>query len=631
MQKINIVRIASILYALIGAGALIGWFLHVPQLMHIFTVIIIVATAILVLLTIAVHYEQAFAHINSQLHESENRFRLAFDNAAIGVALLSPDGTFIKVNHALCQIAGYSENELLNMTIRKLVYPDDFKKEFPQIKKILNGETKTYQAAQRCFNKKGEIVWVMASVSLVRNDDNEPVYFIAQFQDINTERKSEERLRHMAYHDSLTGLANRNRLEQHLNELIVISEQQHETFAIIILDLDYFKNINDSLGHDAGDELLQVVAERIKNTVRSKDVVARVGGDEFVIVIRDAKKAEIIAQIAQKILYNLFKPIVIKSRELYVTTSIGVSVFPYDGKDMETLMKNADLALYRAKEKGRNNFQFCTSDMTKKAREKIERKNALNHALIKDEFLLHYQPAIDVKTKEIVSVEALLRWQSKDYGFVAPDSIISTAEETGLIVPLSDWILRTACKQVKEWHETENPNLTLSINLSPRQFKDVSFIKNILSILSATEFPADKLVIEITESLIMHDPDNTMKTISLLKSSGIAIAIDDFGTGFSSFTYLTNYSVDKIKIDKSFTQKITSDTSHIAVISAMIAMANKLKIKAVAEGVETMEQYNILEKEGCDEMQGYYISKPLPIDLMETVLKNKIKLHTTDK
>lgn len=416
---------------------------------------------------------------------------------------------------------------------------------------------------------------------------------------------------HMAFHDPLTGVGNRNKLKHYLSKVLATSSRKHENFAIILLDLDRFKNINDSIGHDAGDALLQIVAERLQNSVRSSDMVARLGGDEFMVVITDAKSSDAVADIAQKILDNVLKKMNIQGHEIYTTTSIGICMYPHDGQDTQTLIKNADLALYRAKEVGRNNFQFCTPEMTYKAQEKYMQQTALHHAMIKEEFILFYQPAIDVVTKRINNVEALLRWPNKDYSFVTPDSIIQLAEESGLIVPLSEWVLRTACKKILEWHKAGYPELTLSINVSARHFKQADFIDKVAIILKETGFPTQSLILDVTESLIMADPAHAQVTLSVLRDMGIKVVIDHFGTGYSSFSYLRNFPVDKIKIDKAFILPITKDPASIALISAMVAMATKLNIKTVVEGVETKEQFDLLVKEGCAEVQGFYIAKPM--------------------
>lgn len=621
MMRVNAINIAILLFALTIIFGIAGWYFAMPA--YIQMTGLVLATAVIIYLLVR---QLIKSHINfnqqfSQFEKTESYFRKAFRQAALGMALISTKGRYIKVNHALCTILGYSEAELLNISLRHLIHPDDFLKDLLLVRQMIEGKMDVCQSIQRYFNKSGEIIWIRCNIAIVRDVDKHPLYFIAQLQNISSEKKSQEQLKHMAYHDALTGLANRNRLEQHIEEMIIAVRNESEQFALIILDLDYFKNINDSIGHDAGDALLQVVAERLRETVRSRDMVARIGGDEFVIVITDFKKVEVIAQISQKILDHLLKPIMLNGREIYITTSIGISVYPYDGEDIETLMKNADLALYMAKNNGRNNYQFCTSDITQKAKDRVEKQNALSHALMKKEFLLHYQPIIDSKTKQVNSVEALLRWQSKEYGLVKPDSIISIAEESGLIIPLNEWVLRTACLQVKKWHDSGYPSLKLCINLSARQLKSPDFIQSILRILDETQFSARSLILEITEGLIMHDPETTLKILSSLRFAGINIAIDDFGTGFSSFSYLTNYAVDKIKIDRSFINKIKPGSTSVAIVAAMIAMANKLGIKSVAEGVETQEQYDLLVQEGCNEIQGYYISQPLTIEFVDYFLK----------
>lgn len=433
--------------------------------------------------------------------------------------------------------------------------------------------------------------------------------------------KEDDQLKHMAFHDPLTGVGNRNKLERHLNEILAMSSRKHENFAIIILDLDHFKNINDSIGHDAGDVLLQIIAERLQNSVRDSDVVARLGGDEFMIVITNVKDSDAVAEICHKILNNVSRKLNIQGHEIYTTTSIGICMYPHDGLDTETLIKNADLALYRAKEVGRNNYQFFTPEMTHKAQERMARQTALNHALIREEFVLYYQPSFDVSIKRIKSVEALLRWDSKDYGFLTPDSFMSIAEESGLIVPLGDWILRSACKQIRDWQTAGCEGLTMSVNFSARQFKQADFTDKIKKILRETQVTPQTLVLEITESLIMQDPNNARIILTHLKNMGVTTVIDNFGTGFSSFGYLKDFPVDKIKIDKTFIRNITTDSTNISLIAAILAMANKLKIKVIVEGVETKDQYELLLREGCTEFQGFYIAKPMPTKQMYDFLK----------
>ena len=571
---------------------------------------------------------------NQMLQESENRFRSAFDFAAVGMALISLDGKCLKINKSLCHMAGYASSELLNTDLRRLIHPEDVKNELHSVQQMVEGNLRNYQAEQRFYHKNGKIIWVMASVSLIYDAEERPLYFISQFQNITAEKRAEEQLKQMAYHDPLTGLANRNKLEQQLHQIIVSAQSDDPGFALIFLDIDHFKNINDTVGHDAGDLLLQVVAERLRSVVRDTDIVARLGGDEFVIVITHVKKVEAVAYIAQKILNTMLKPLFIKGHELYATTSIGVSFYPQDGEDIQTLMKNADLALYLAKDKGRNNYQFCTSEMTTRSKEKIERQHALSNALARDEFVLFYQPKMDLKTNRICGVEALLRWKNDAYGEVTTEEIITLSEESGLIISLSEWVLRTACKQVKEWHLAGFDSLVASVNLSSRQFKQSGFVKNIVQVLEDIEFPANCLELEITESLIMQDPENTLQTLQDFKKIGIKIAIDDFGTGYSSMSYLKRFSVDKIKIDKTFMHQIPKDVTSLSIVTAMIAMAHKLGIKTNAEGIENTEQYEFLLRENCTELQGYILSPPISSEEMVKFLMacaSGVKLPTTSK
>lgn len=573
----------------------------------------------------AVRAEQDLLITNKRLQESENRFRLAFDHSAIGVALVSIEGQFFKVNQSLCQILDYDEKDLLDLDLKSIIYFEDFQKDLPFIRDMLEGKIGLFQNEQRLYDKMKQIIWVTMSATLVRDDFNQPLYFIMQFQNITSEKKAKDQLQKMAYHDPLTGLANRNKLEEQIKNILANAQRRQLKFVLILLDLDHFKNINDTIGHDAGDCLLQIVAERLKNTVRETDLITRLGGDEFVLVITDISKIDEVIVVAQKILANLLQPIIIKNHEFYVTTSIGISVYPDDGGDMQVLLKNADLALYRAKEAGRNNYQFCTAEMTANVHKKMAKQQALNQALLREEFIIYYQPKMDLAHQRINGVEALLRWQSLDYGFVSPDEIISLAEETGIIVPLSNWILKTACQQMKEWQDAGFTPLTLSINLSPKQFKQPDFVKNTLKILTDCNFLPEFLEFEITENLILHNPEKTLETLKEIKQFNIQIAIDDFGTGYSSLSYLKSFEVDKIKIDKSLIQRIANDGVGRAIVSALIVMANKLGIKTIAEGVETDLQYEFLAREKCTEIQGYFITPPLTVEAMQKFLRESAK------
>lgn len=560
----------------------------------------------------------------TQMLEDEHIIDTIFENTNINIAQINLDGTLLRVNQSLCQLLGYSEAEMLALNFYYVIHPNDLNKLQIHIQQLIDGKIKQYQSEQQCYRKNGETLWVMTTLSLIRDETEQPKYFVIQVENITMQRKAEERLRHMAYHDPLTSLANRNKLEQFVNHILATSKRHQQGFALLFLDLDRFKNINDSIGHEAGDQLLQVIAERLCSTVRNTDMVARLGGDEFVVLVTDVKKTEAVAVIAQKILSSVLQVIMIKEQEIYITTSIGISLYPYDGQTMQTLMKNADLALYRAKEQGRNNYQFYTLEMTGRAQEKMALQNALAHALVKNEFFLNYQPKMDIKSRKITGVEALLRWQNAEYGSITPDEIINLAEETGLIIPVSEWILRTACKQLKVWHDMGLTSLTMAVNCTARQFKQTTFVDDVLNVINQVGISPQSLEIEVTESLIMQDPENALRVLYALKDLGVSIAIDDFGTGYWSLGNLRRLSVDKIKIDKTFIKQVTVDETSASITSAIIAMVNRLGIKSIAEGVETKDQYDFLANENCAEIQGYYLTQPLGEAAMTKFLKHPV-------
>jgi diguanylate cyclase (GGDEF)-like protein/PAS domain S-box-containing protein len=549
--------------------------------------------------------------LSARLYDYQARFETLFDTSNFGIALVNMDGTFVKTNRTFCDLFNYTDAELHNLNLFQLMHAADINNVQAFMQQLTDNKMASYQMELQCCQKGGDNIWAIITISLTRDNQSRPNYYIVQLQNISPQKKAEEKLRHMAYHDHLTGLANRNKLEQFVSHILASSRRHQQNFALLFLDLDRFKNINDTIGHEAGDALLQIIAERLRSTVRNTDLVARLGGDEFVLVITDVKRTESVALIAQKILDTVLQAIVIKGQELYITTSIGISLYPYDGQNMQALMKNADLALYRAKDHGRNNYQFYTVEMTGRAHERMALQNTLAHALAKNEFFLHYQPKMSIDTRSITGVEALLRWQNKEYGMITPDEIVSLAEETGLIIPVSDWVLETAARELKVLHDKGFTSLTMAVNCSSRQFKQATFADDVLNTITRIGIPAASLEIEVTEKLIMEDPENTLRVLYALKDLGVKIVIDDFGTGYWSLNNLRRLAVDKIKIDKSFIKQATVDETSAAISSAIIAMVNKLGIVSVAEGVETREQYEFLIREGCMEIQGYYLAKPL--------------------
>ncbi len=452
-----------------------------------------------------------------------------------------------------------------------------------------------------------------------------PIYWpllLQRLRHILANQRAEQQIKHLAYHDTLTGLPNRmlfhDRLQQALNQAV----REGHIMGVMFLDLDRFKIINDTLGHDVGDELLKAVSQRLVNCIRQGDTVVRLGGDEFTIILPVIAKAEDAALVAQKILTTLAEPFPLNHQELHITSSIGISLYPDDGTNTQTLIKNADIAMYRAKDLGKNNCQFYTADMNSRAMESITLENALRHALERDELLLHYQPQIDIRSGRIVGVEALVRWQHPEFGLVPPARFIPLAEETDLIIPIGEWVLRTACEQGRRWREQGLPVWRMGVNLSARQFRHKNLLEPIFRILRESGFDPHHLELEITESLLMQGADKTIGILEELDKAGIRLSLDDFGTGYSSLSYLKRFPIDTVKIDRSFVRDIHTDPNDAAITSAIIAMAHSLKLSVIAEGVETQEQLAFLRERECDEYQGYLFSKPLVAEEVERLARS---------
>ncbi len=397
-----------------------------------------------------------------------------------------------------------------------------------------------------------------------------------------------------------------------LQRAFSLAQRRGKQFALFFIDLDRFKNINDSLGHEAGDRLLQDVARRLRHHLRESDTVARLGGDEFVVLVEDCADPRELNAIAQNILNAVGRPYTLSGREFHVTASIGISTYPADGLDPASLLKNADIAMYLAKDRGKNNFQFYSPQQNAHSFERLALESALRHALERREFVLHYQPKIDIATNRIVGVEALLRWNHPDLGMVTPNQFIPLAEETGLIVPIGRWVLRTACAQSAAWRSEGLPGIRIAVNLSARQFSDDGLIADIADAMAEAGVAPEGLELEITESMVMQNPERAVSTLSRLRELGISVSIDDFGTGYSSLGYLKRFPIDNVKIDRSFIKDLPHDTDDAAITRAVIAMAQSLRIRVVAEGVETREQLEFLRDHQCDECQGYFVSRPLP-------------------
>lgn len=428
------------------------------------------------------------------------------------------------------------------------------------------------------------------------------------------------RVEYLAYHDGLTALPNRSLFNKLLSQALRQAQRNHKQLAVAFIDLDRFKQINDTLGHEAGDQLLKEVANRLKACLRDSDTVARLGGDEFVVLLTELEEEKYAATVAQKLITTIAKPFVLLGQEFRITASIGISTYPLDGADEQTLTKNADIAMYQAKDDGKNNFQFYSAKLNANSLERLHLESSLRHALERHEFRLYYQAKRDMTNAHITGMEALLRWQHPDLGMVAPMQFIPLAEETGLIVPIGKWVLHTACLQNVAWQKQGIPRLNMAVNLSARQFADEHLLRDISSILKSTGMEACLLELEIHESLLMRDIEKTRQILTELKAIGVKVAIDDFGTGYSSLTTLRRFPLDTIKIDRSYIRDITTRGENSNLAQAIIAMGKSLSLTVVAQGVETREQANFLREHACDEVQGFYFNKPMPTDQFTKIL-----------
>ena len=446
-----------------------------------------------------------------------------------------------------------------------------------------------------------------------------------------TIKKLEELIEHVSSYDNLTGLPNRTLFQNRLQQALSQSPFKDKPLTVILVGLDGFKNINSTLGHSAGDLLLKQATQRLSNCLGETDILSRFGGDEFAIIQTQLTSSDSAIALSKEILNTLSKPFLLKGQQVYISASIGISIYPFDNTNVNQLLQNADNALYQAKQKGRNNYQFYSAQMNAKLQERLNLERELHKALKRGELLLHYQPRVDLHSGRMIAVEALLRWQSPTLGFVSPAKFIPIAEENGLIVPIGEWVLRHACTQNQIWQMSGLPPVRMAVNLSARQFEQQNLVELVTEVLEETGLEANYLELEITESLVMDDVQQSIAILKQLHERGIALALDDFGTGYSSLNYLKRFPIDTLKIDQSFVHHIASDPNDAAVIRAIIALGSSLQLNITAEGVETQEQLDYLMLHRCDEVQGYYFSRPVPADSLRTLLENDqnfLKLST---
>ncbi len=542
------------------------------------------------------------------LRASEERYRNLVETAQDVIFTVAPDGTLTSLNPAFESITGWACGDWLGRAFPPLVHPDELTYALEIFRRVLSGETVAYEL--RILSRSGE--WVtgeFTAAPLVKDEVVTGLFGIAR--DITERKKAENTIRQLAYHDGLTALPNRALFEDRLKVALAQAHRNKQMLAVMFLDLDRFKLVNDTLGHGGGDKLLKSVAGELSGIIREGDTVARVGGDEFTLLLLGITRQEDAGEVADRILEILRRPRLIDGQEFSVTTSIGVTMYPVDGADSESLLRNADTAMYRAKERGRDNCQFYTPAMNAGILRRLALENDLRHALDRDEFRVQYQPIADTATGQIVGAEALLRWHHPERGVISPDEFIPFAEETGLIVPIGEWVLREACFQNRAWQEAGYPAIRVTVNLSARQLQQENLARIVADLLDESGLLPQHLQLEITEGAVMKNVEFIIATLHELRSMGVGISVDDFGTGYSSLSYLKRFPIDSVKIDRSFVRDLANDPSDAAIVTTVIAMARSLNLKVIAEGVETEEQLEFLRRRGCDEIQGYLISRPV--------------------
>ncbi|MGE5470077.1 MAG: EAL domain-containing protein [Bacteroidota bacterium] len=542
--------------------------------------------------------------------EREQLAQKVFNHTPTGIIFTDEAHRILSINPATSQMTGYESYELLGHTVFALTsLPPELT---PEVFHEEVARNASWYGEMEIARKSGESF--PAGIRVSRVDDPHsglPAHYIWILADITERREAEERMRHIAQHDPLTGLPNRLALLMRLAQLLPEARRHQWTLAIMFLDLDRFKIINDTLGHSIGDEMLREVAARLSRSVRESDMVARIGGDEFVILLPDIASAAVAATVAGKVLTAFANPITVDGVELHTSPSIGISIFPDDGLDGDTILKNADTAMYCAKAAGRNNYQFYAAEMNLAATERLDLERKLRQALLREEFALAFQPQLMAGDQRPVGVEALVRWHHPTDGVIPPIKFIPIAEETGLIVALGEWVLRTACHEMKRWLDAGLPPIKVAVNVSARQLRRRDFLETVAGALVESDLPPHLLELEVTESVAMDNPEESIRLLQAIRQMGVSIAIDDFGTGYSSLAYLKRLPIDYLKIDRSFVADIEHDLNDRAIAFGTIALAHSLGLEVIAEGVETEDQLELLRTNGCDEIQGYFFSPPL--------------------
>jgi len=537
-----------------------------------------------------------------------------FESSREGIMITDSELRVVSVNPAFCAMTGHDSVDLVGDLPGFLSRGPDHGNILPEIQPGLKAQGHWHGEVWN-RRKDGSVFPEWLSVSAVRDSEERVTHYVGFHFDISERKAAEARIHFLAYHDSLTELPNRLLARERLGLAMAHADRAGAKAALLFLDLDSFKTINDSLGHFVGDALLKEVARRLDACTRATDTLSRQGGDEFLIVLSNVRKPEDIAGVAEKIMREVLAPFVIEGHALTTSVSMGVAVYPDDGRDFETLLKKADMAMYEAKAAGRNTYRCFTAAMNTDAVQHLNMRNGLRGALERDEFVLHYQPQVDLESGKTIGAEALLRWNHPEQGLVSPASFIPVAENSGLIVPIGDWVLREACRQAMQWSSVEGrSDLIVAVNLSAAQFQRGDLEKTVSAALAESGLDPARLELELTESILIRDSENVLATVRRLKSIGVKLSIDDFGTGYSSLAYLKRFAVDKLKIDQSFVRGMADDANDAAIVAAVIQMSRSLGLTTIAEGVENERVRDLLLERGCDEAQGYFFARPMPAE-----------------
>ncbi|PLY01378.1 MAG: GGDEF domain-containing protein [Desulfuromonas sp.] len=557
-------------------------------------------------------------HVSAR-HESTRPgapYEIIFEHAAAGLARLALDGSFLDANAEFCRLVGYRREQVLQLSYNDLIMGADEQGLWSDLDRLLSSGENAFSCERTCLCSDYSETWVKLSISLVQ-DSEDGAFFVLVIKDIERLKDAENEARYLALYDSLTGLPNRRMLNDRIEQAIVHAQREHEGVALFFLDLDRFKEINDIFGHHNGDLLLTEVSKRLSGCVRKIDTVARLGGDEFVVVLQGQVDGTSVGAVAEKILSAFVEPFELDGQFVYSGTSVGVARYPEDGEDRETLLKHADAAMYQAKEEGRGTFRFFSRKLNKAIEERMQFDQSMRVALSEQQFFLEYQPQVELQSGRLLGVEALVRWQHPELGLLMPEHFIPRAEENGTIAALGRWVLEEACKQVAAWRERGCPDLTLTINISGRQFRLSNVADDVDRALELSGLPADCLEIDLAESVLMDRSASNVDGLVDLRARGTRLAIDDFGTGYSSLNYLREFPVDCVKIDRSFVSRFERPGDRAPIAESIISMAHNLGIKVFGEGVQTETQRFFLLARGCDEGQGFYFSYPLSVEAFE--------------